>query len=74
MAGEVSGYKPGVVEKIKFEYAPLGKVSNEGLKKDDKKKENIKGKNREQLKMIENKEKNQLGINAILNAYDKQLA
>ena len=29
--GEDLGYKPGIVEKAKFEYSPLGKVFNKGL-------------------------------------------
>ena len=31
LTGEDLGYKPGVVEKIKFEYSPLGKALNKGL-------------------------------------------
>ena len=31
--GEDEGYKPGVVEKLKFEYSPLGEALNKGLKK-----------------------------------------
>ena len=38
LTGEDSGYKPGVVEKTKLEYSPLGKVFNKGLEEDDKKK------------------------------------
>ena len=37
MTGEDLGYKPGVVEEAKFEYAPLGKVFMKRLKKEDKK-------------------------------------
>ena len=33
------GYKPGVVEKAKFEYSPLGKVFNKGLRKKTKKRD-----------------------------------
>ena len=36
MPGEDLGYKLGVVEKVKFEYSPLGEVFNKVLKKDDK--------------------------------------
>ena len=32
------GYKPGAVEKVKFEYSPLGKVFTDGLAKEDKSK------------------------------------
>ena len=31
------GYKPDTVEKVKFEYSPLGKVFTDGLDKSDKK-------------------------------------
>ena len=32
------GYKPDAVEKIKFEYSPIGKVFTDGLAKEDKSK------------------------------------
>ena len=32
LTGEDLGYKPGVIEQAKFEYSPLGKVFNKGLK------------------------------------------
>ena len=32
------GYKPDAVEKVKFEYSPLGKVFTDGLAKEDKSK------------------------------------
>ena len=38
LIGEDLGYKPGVVEKVKFEYYPLVEVFNKVLKKDDKSK------------------------------------
>ena len=38
MTGEDLGYKPGVVEKVKFECYPLVEVFNKVLKKDDKSK------------------------------------
>ena len=53
------GYKLGVVEKVKFEYFPLGEVFNKGLEKKDKKGvllkrlKNIEGKNEEHLDEIE---------------------
>ena len=37
LTGEDLEYKPGVVEKAKFEYFSLGKVFNKRLKKEDKK-------------------------------------
>ena len=35
--GEDLGYKPSVVEQAKFDYSPLGKIFNKGLKKKIKK-------------------------------------
>ena len=39
MTGEDLGLKPSTVEQAKFEYSPLGKVFNKGLKEEDKKEE-----------------------------------
>ena len=36
LTGEDLGYKPDVVQKAKFEYSPLGKVFNKGLKTGEK--------------------------------------
>ena len=36
LTGEDLGYKPGIHEKAKFEYSPLGKVFNKGLDESDK--------------------------------------
>ena len=36
LTGEDLGYKPGVTEKVKFEYSPLGVALSKGLKKDDR--------------------------------------
>ena len=55
LTGEDFGYKPSVIEQVKFEYSPLGKVFTKGLDKDDQKEglfkrlENIKDKNEELL-------------------------
>ena len=50
MTGEDLGYYPEVVKQAKFEYSPLGKVSNKGLdKKKDKKEGHLKT-----LKNVEN--------------------
>ena len=38
LTGEDLGYKPSLVEQAKFENSPLGKVFNEGLEKEKKKK------------------------------------
>ena len=36
LTGEDLGYKPGVVQKSRFQYYPLGKVFNKGLDKGQK--------------------------------------
>ena len=62
--GEDLGYKPVVVEQAKFECSPLRKVFNKGLEKEDEKEgllkrlKDIQGKNKEQLKAIEDQGKN----------------
>ena len=38
MNGEDLGYKPSVVEQVKFDYSPLASIFTKGLDKDDKKK------------------------------------
>ena len=59
--GEDLGLMPSTVEQAKFEYSPLGKVFNKGLKKEDKKEGPLKrlkiieDKNEQQLKTIQNK-------------------
>ena len=84
MTGEDLGYKPGVIEKAKFEYSTLGKVSNKGLEESDKKErllkrlKNIAGKNKEQLEEIEYQGERQLDMinkqgKKQLNAFEKQL-
>ena len=55
LTGEDLNLKPSTVEQAKFEYSPLGKIFNKGLKEEDKKEglfkrlENIKDKNEELL-------------------------
>ena len=57
--GEDLNYKPSTVEQAKFHYSPLGKFLNKGLKEKDKKEgllkrlKDVKGKDEEQLKAIE---------------------
>ena len=69
LTGEDLGLKPSTVEQAKFEYSPLGKIFNKGLKEEDKKEgilkrlENIKNKNEEQLKAIEDQEKKTIRTN-----------
>ena len=38
LTGEDLGYKPSVIEQVKFNYFPFGKVFTKGMDKDDKKK------------------------------------
>ena len=51
LTGEDLGLQPSTVEQAKFEYSPLGKIFNKGLREDDKKEglfkrlKNIKDKN-----------------------------
>ena len=64
MNGEDLGLKPSTVEQARFEYSPLGRFFNKGLKEEDKKEgllkrlKNIEGKNEEQLKAIKDQGKN----------------
>ena len=37
LTDENLGYKPSVFEQGKFDYSPLGKIFNKGLKEEDKK-------------------------------------
>ena len=66
-----------VLEQARFEYSPLGKVFNKGLKKEDKKEgllkrlRNIEGKNEEQLKAIKNQGKKQLDAIKNIKTYSK---
>ena len=61
MAGEDLRYKPGVIEKAKFEYSSSRKVFNKGLEENDKKEGllkrlgNIKHANEKQLQTIKDK-------------------
>ena len=55
LTSEDLGYKSRVVEQAKFEYSSLGKVSNKGLEKEDKKEGLLKS-----LKNIEDKKEKQL--------------
>ena len=80
LTGEDLGYKPDVVQKAKFEYFPLVKVFNIGLGESDKKErllkrpKNIEDKSEEQLKAIENKKDNQLGIKSMAHILDEKLS
>ena len=58
------GLKPTTIEKAKFKYSPLGKISNKGLSEDDNKEgllkrlKNIEDKYEELLKIKKNKTEN----------------
>ena len=58
LTGKDLSYKPNTVEQAKFDYSPMSKFFNKGLKKEDKKEglskrlKNIEDKSEEQLKAI----------------------
>ena len=64
LTGEVLNYKPRIVEQAKFDYSPLSKFFNKGLKQEDKKEgllkrlKNTEDKNKEKLKAIKDKTEN----------------
>ena len=66
LTGNNLGYKPDVIEKVKFEYSPLGKTFNKGLDESDKKEgllkklKNVESKNEQQLVAIKNQGEKQL--------------
>ena len=68
LTGENLGLKPSTVEPARFEYSPLRKFLNKGLKEEEeplKILKNIEGKNEQQLKAIKDQGNKQL--NAIKN-------
>ena len=66
LTGEDLDLKPSTVEQARFEYSPLGKFFDKGLKEEDNKEgllkrlRNIEDKNEEQLKAIKDQGKKQL--------------
>ena len=66
LTGEDLEYKPDVIQKVKFEYSPLGKVFNKGLDESDRKEgvlkrlKNIEGKNKDKLDAIKHQKEKQL--------------
>ena len=66
LIGEDLEYKPSTVEKAKFDYSPLSKFFNKGLREEDQKEGLLK-----RLKIIEDKNKEQL--KAIKDQGEKQL-
>ena len=77
MTGEDLGYKPGVVEKAKFEYSPLGKVFNKRLDDSDGKEgllkglKNVEDKNEQPLVAI--RDQGERHLEAIRNQGERQL-
>ena len=63
LTGEDLNYEPSTIEQAKFDYSPMKKIFNKGLKVEDKKEgflkrlRNIEDKKEEQLKAIKNKTK-----------------
>ena len=61
LTGEDLDLKPSTVEQSRFEYSPLDKIFNKGLKEEDKEEgilkrlKNIEDKNNKQLKVLKNK-------------------
>ena len=67
LTGEDLGLKPSTIEQAKFEYSPLGKVSNKELSEDDKKKKRL-------FKRLENiKDMNLIRLQEIKDQGEKQL-
>ena len=68
LTGEDLDLKPSTVEQAKFEYSPLGKIFNKGLKVEDKKEgllkrlKHIEDKNKEKLDEINYQGERQLNI------------
>ena len=68
LTGEDLNYKPSTAEQTKFDYSPLCKIFNKGLKEENKKEgllkrlKNIEDKNEEQLDGIKYQEERQLGM------------
>ena len=63
LTGEDLDYKPSTVEQAKFDYSPLSKFINKGLKEEDKegllkRLKNIEDKSEEQVKAIKSKNEN----------------
>ena len=66
LTGENLGLKPSIADPARFEYSPLGKISNKRLSEDDKKEVLLK-----RLKKTEGK--NEVQLQAIKDQGEKQL-
>ena len=68
MTGEDLDYKPSTAEQAKFDYCPLSKFFNKGLKEEDKNEGLLK-----KLKNIEGKAKNAIllkdGLKGLMESY-----
>ena len=68
LTGEALGYRPDPVQKVKFEYSPLGQVFNKELDSNEKQEgllkrlKNVKGKNEQQLDLIRDQGDRQLDL------------
>ena len=75
MTGEDLGHKPSVAEQAQFDYCLLGKVFNKGLEKEDseerhlKRLKNIQDKTEKHSKLIEEKQRNELGMKLVINIF-----
>ena len=73
--GEDLDYKPSTFEQAKFDYSPLSKFFNNGLKEEDEKEgllkrlRKIEDKNEEQLKMM----RNRTSIKSQIDLFDEDL-
>ena len=73
LTGEDLGLKASTVEQAKFEYSPLRKFFNKGLKDQDKKEgllkrlKNIESKNEEQIKVLKDQSEKQPIISKVKN-------
>ena len=80
LTGEDLGYKPNVVEQVKFDYSPLGKIFNKGLDEEGKKEglfkrlKNIEDKNEQLLKASNVANKGKATKNESHFSYDSRYA
>ena len=77
LTGEDLGYRPDLVQKVKFEYSPLGRAFNKGFDKNEKregllKRLNIEDKTDNQLDLIRDKGDEQLQRIAQIKSTNKE--
>ena len=79
LAGEDLGFKPSTVEQARFDYCPLSKFLNKGLKEEKNEEgplkilKNVEGKNEQQLKTIEGQGNKQFSAIKNINTGSKSL-